>query len=81
MEKNNKMESNGKGNRWNAIEGKDGNIMEKNKNGQTDFIEWEEGWVWKDIWNGNQRQCQKCEQVRWQVTKRFLHQYLHIRTT
>ena len=55
-----------------------GNIMEKNKNGWTDSIEQREGQVWKDIWNGNWRQCQKHEQVHWQVTKRFLHWYLHI---
>ena len=78
MEKNNKMESNGKGNRQNAMKRKDGNTTERNQNGQTDFIEQKEGRVWKDIWNGNQRQCQKHEQVRWWVTKRFLHQYLHI---
>ena len=34
MEKNNKMESNGKGNRWNAMKRKDGNTTERNKNGQ-----------------------------------------------
>ena len=56
---------------------KDGNITEKNKNGQTDSIEWREGQVWKDIWNGNQRQCQKHEQVHWRVTKRFLRRYPH----
>ena len=55
--------------------------MEKNKNGQTDFSEQKKGQVWKDIWNENWRQCQKHEQVCWWVTKRFLHQYLHIRTT
>ena len=80
-EKKNKTEIKWKGNRQSAIERKDRNIMEKNKNGQTDSIEWKEVWVWKDIWNGSRKQCQKCEQVCWQVTKRFLHQYLHIQTT
>ena len=60
---------------------KDGNTMERNKNGRMDFIEWKEGRDWKDIWNGNWRQCRKCEQVCWRVTKKFLHQYLHIQTT
>ena len=59
----------------NAMKRKDVNTMERNKNGQTDFIEQKEGWVWKDIWNGNQRQCRKHEQVRWWVTKCYAFKY------
>ena len=81
MEKNDKAGLNGKGDRWKCKENGRTATTERNKNGRTDFIEWKKGQVWKDIWNGNRRQCRKHEQVRWQVTKRFLHRYLHIQTT
>ena len=75
------MERKQEDNRQSKMIWKDGNITEKNKNGQTDSIEQKEGRVWKDMWNGNWRQCQKHEQVCWQVTKRFLHWYLHNQAT
>ena len=81
MEENNKTESNRKGNRRKCKETEGRKTTERNKKWTDGFIERKEGRVWKDIWNGNQRQCRKHEQVRWQVTKRFLHQYLHIQTT
>ena len=55
----------------NAKKRKDRNTTERNKNGWMDFIERKEGQVWKDIWNGNWRQCWKCEQVCWQVPRGF----------
>ena len=71
------METKWEDNRQSKMMWEDGKIMEKNKNGQTDSIELKGDQVWKDMWNGNQKQCRKREQVCWWVTKRFLHQYLH----